>query len=150
MRIAIGADHAGFELKQLVKAHLAETGHDVADLGTFSDDSVDYPVYAGRVARAVVGHDADLGILVCGSGLGMAIAANKVRGARAVQVTDPEFAKMARLHNDANVLALAGRYTDPITAMSIVDTFLNTSFEGGRHAHRIEGIATLEEENKLR
>lgn len=150
MRIAIGADHAGFELKELVKAHLAGSGHEVDDLGTHSSEAVDYPGYAGRVARKVAAHEADFGVLVCGSGLGMEIAANKVRGARAVQVTDPEFAKMARMHNDANVLTLAGRYTDPDTAMRIVDTFLATPFEGGRHERRVEGITAIEDENGLR
>jgi ribose 5-phosphate isomerase B len=144
MRIRIGSDHAGFELKESVKAHLVAQGHDVFDEGPATNDSVDYPVYAGRVARVVAAGEADLGILVCGTGLGMAIAANKVHGIRAVQVSDPEFARMARAHNDANVLTLAGRYTDEATAARIVDTFLATPFEGGRHGRRVEQIADIE------
>jgi len=144
MRIRIGSDHAGFELKESVRAHLESSGHDVLDVGAHSVDSVDYPDFAQQVGRAVAGGDADFGVLVCGTGLGMAIAANKVRGVRAVQVTDPEFAKMARAHNDANVLTLAGRYTDPATAAVIVDTFLGTPFESGRHQRRVDLIAGIE------
>lgn len=144
MRIRIGSDHAGFRLKESVKAHLVAQGHDVHDEGPATEDSVDYPVYAGKVARAVAAGEADLGVLVCGTGLGMEIAANKVRGVRAVQVSDPEFAKMARAHNDANVLTLAGRYTDEATAARIVDTFLATPFEGGRHARRVDQITDME------
>jgi ribose 5-phosphate isomerase B len=144
MRIQLGSDHAGFALKESVKAHLASQGHEVTDIGTHSEEAVDYPGYAGTVGRAVASGEADFGVLVCGSGLGMQIAANKVRGVRAVQVTDPEFAKMARMHNNANVLTLAGRYTDPKTAGLIVDTFLSTAFEGGRHARRVDGITDIE------
>lgn len=144
MRIRIGSDHAGFALKEAVKAHLVEQGHDVSDEGPPTQDSVDYPVYAGKVARAVAAGEADFGILLCGTGLGMAIAANKVHGIRAVQVSDPEFAKMARAHNDANVLTLAGRYTDEATAARIVDAFLATPFEGGRHERRVEQITDIE------
>jgi ribose 5-phosphate isomerase B len=144
MRIRIGSDHAGFELKELVKAHLLARGHDVVDAGPSSEESVDYPVYAERVAKAVAAGEADFGVLVCGTGLGMGIAANKVPGVRAVQISDPEFARMARLHNDANVLTLAGRYTDITTAERIVDTFLATPFEGGRHDRRIGQILDME------
>jgi ribose 5-phosphate isomerase B len=144
MRIRIGSDHAGFELKELVRTHLQAQGHDVTDEGPTSTDSVDYPVYAGRVARAVASGEADFGVLVCGTGLGMGIAANKVHGVRAVQISDPEFARMARMHNDANVVTLAGRYTDIATAERIVDTFLNTAFEGGRHQRRLTQIADME------
>jgi ribose 5-phosphate isomerase B len=144
MRIRIGSDHAGFALKEAVKAHLVAQDHDVFDEGPPTQESVDYPVYAGKVARSVAAGEADFGVLVCGTGLGMAIAANKVHGVRAVQVSDPEFAKMARAHNDANVLTLAGRYTDAATAGLIVDAFLSTPFEGGRHERRVEQIADLE------
>jgi ribose 5-phosphate isomerase B len=144
MRIHIGSDHAGFALKERVKEHLVAEGHEVTDVGTHSEDSVDYPAYAVQVGRAVAKGDAELGVLVCGSGLGMEIAANKVHGVRAVQVIDPEFAKMARLHNNANVITLAGRYTDEPTAFDIVDTFLATPFEGGRHERRVEGITRIE------
>jgi ribose 5-phosphate isomerase B len=144
MRIRIGSDHAGFELKELVKAHLSAEGHDVIDVGPFSDESVDYPVYAAAVAAGVTAGDADFGVLVCGTGLGMGIAANKVRGVRAVQISDPEFARMARLHNDANVVTLAGRHTDLDTAERIVDTFVQTEYEGGRHDRRLGQIAAME------
>jgi ribose 5-phosphate isomerase B len=145
MRIHIGSDHAGFALKERVKEHLVAEGHDVTDVGTHSEDSVDYPAYAVQVGRAVAKGESELGVLVCGSGLGMEIAANKVHGVRAVQVIDPEFARMARLHNNANVITLAGRYTDEATAFDIVDTFLTTPFEGGRHERRVEGISEIED-----
>jgi ribose 5-phosphate isomerase B len=146
MRIRIGSDHAGFELKEAVKAHLISGGHEVVDDGPPSADAVDYPVYAGKVARAVAAGDADLGVLVCGTGLGMEIAANKVHGVRAVQISDPEFARMARAHNNANVLTLAGRYTDVPTAERIVDTFIATPFEGGRHERRVLQIRDIEDD----
>lgn len=145
MRIHIGSDHAGYKLKEAVKARLVSEGHEVTDVGADSEESVDYPLYAGPVARAVAAHDADLGVLVCGTGLGMEIAANKVRGVRAVQVNDPEFARMAREHNNANVLTLAGRYTDEETAARIVDAFISTPFAGGRHERRVGQIAELED-----
>ncbi len=147
MRIRIGSDHAGFALKETVKSHLISQGHEIVDEGPASDDSVDYPHYAQKVARAVAAHKADFGILVCGTGLGMEIAANKVHGVRAVQISDPEFAKMARAHNNANVLTLAGRYTEPETAMRIVDTFLATPFEAGRHSRRVDQISSIEDDN---
>lgn len=144
MRIHIGSDHAGFPLKEAVKARLVEEGHEVVDVGAHSEESVDYPLYAGPVARAVAAKEADFGILVCGTGLGMEIAANKVHGVRAVQVNDPEFAKMARMHNNANVLTLAGRYTAAEAAVRIVDAFISTPFEGGRHDRRVDQITDLE------
>lgn len=144
MRIHIGSDHAGFPLKEAVKARLVEEGHEVVDVGAHSEESVDYPLYAGPVARAVAAKEADFGILVCGTGLGMEIAANKVHGVRAVQVNDPEFAKMARMHNNANVLTLAGRYTTAEAAVRIVDAFISTPFEGGRHDRRVDQITDLE------
>ncbi len=144
MRIAIGSDHGGFELKEQVKAHMAGGGHDVVDVGTNGLASVDYPDFASHVGDAVARAEVDFGVLVCGSGLGMEIAANKVAGVRAVQVMDVEMAKMSRLHNDANVVTLAGRYLEPEQARRIVDTFLSTSFEGGRHQRRIDKITELE------
>ena len=144
MRITIGADHAGFPLKEAVKAHLVSAGHAVTDAGTHSTDSVDYPVIAGMVAADVASGAAELGVLVCGTGLGMAIAANKVAGVRAVQVNDVAFAEMARRHNDANVLTLAGRSVDEATAFAIADAFLATAFEGGRHQHRVDQITGME------
>lgn len=144
MRIHIGSDHAGYALKEQVKAHLVASGHEVTDVGAPSEESVDYPLFAGKVGRAVAAREADFGVLVCGTGLGMAIAANKVHGVRAVQVNDPEFARMARMHNDANVVTLAGRYIDADRAAEIVDTFLATPFEGGRHTRRVDEIADIE------
>jgi len=144
VRITIGADHAGFPLKEAVKAHLVSAGHAVTDVGTHSTDSVDYPVIAGAVAADVASGVAELGVLVCGTGLGMAIAANKVAGVRAVQVNDVAFAEMARRHNDANVLALGGRSVDEATAFAITDAFLATAFEGGRHQRRVDQITGME------
>lgn len=144
MRITIGADHAGFILKESVRFHLEQSGHAVTDVGAFSEESVDYPLVAAAVAEAVSSGDADLGVLVCGTGMGMAIAANKVRGVRAVQVNDVAFAEMARRHNDANVVTLAGRSIDSERAFAIVDAFLSTEFEGGRHQKRVDQISALE------
>jgi len=144
VRITIGADHAGFPLKEAVKAHLVSVGHTVADAGAYSTDSVDYPVIAGAVAGDVASGAAELGVLVCGTGLGMAIAANKVAGVRAVQVNTVAFAEMARRHNDANVVTLAGRSIDEDTAFAIVDAFLSTAFEGGRHQVRVDQIGDME------
>mgnify|MGYP001049725432 FL=1 len=144
MRIYLGADHGGFALKEHVKAFLTGLGHEVTDVGTDSEESVDYPDFAAVVGEAVASGEADLGVLVCGTGLGMAIAANKIPGVRAVQASDPEMAHMARLHNDANVLTLPGRYIGPERAAEVVDAFLGTAFEGGRHQRRVDKIAALE------
>jgi ribose 5-phosphate isomerase B len=146
MRVALGADHAGVPLKDAVRALLELRGIDVQDLGTTGTESVDYPDYAAAVARAIVGRTADLGVLVCGTGIGMAIAANKFAGIRAASVVDLESARLARQHNDANVLALGARVTAPDTALQIVRTFLDTPFAGGRHQRRIEKIASLEDD----
>jgi ribose 5-phosphate isomerase B len=145
VRIHLGSDHAGFELKQQVKAYLQSQGHVAIDDGPYSEDPVDYPVYAERVARAVADGEADAGVLVCGTGLGMAIAANKVDDVRAVQVSDPEFARMARRHNDANVVTLPGRYIEIGRAEEILDAFLGTEFEGGRHQKRVDMIGAMED-----
>jgi ribose 5-phosphate isomerase B len=144
MRIHLGSDHAGFEMKELVSGYLEGLGHEVTDVGTTSEESVDYPDFAGLVARAVADGAADRGVLVCGSGLGMAIAANKISGVRAVQVSDPDMARMARLHNDANVLTLPGRYLGQVDAEKVIDAFLGTEFEGGRHQKRVDMIGALE------
>jgi ribose 5-phosphate isomerase B len=144
VRIHLGSDHAGFPLKESVKAHLLAGGHAVTDVGAYSEDSVDYPLVAEEVGRAVADDGADAGVLVCGTGLGMAIAANKVSGVRAVQVNDPAFAEMSRRHNDANVVTLAGRSISIQQAADILDAFLSTEFEGGRHQRRIDQIAAIE------
>jgi len=138
VRIIIGSDHGGFALKEAVKQHLIELGHEVYDRGTYNGEtSVDYPDYGQAVAQAVVAGEYDLGIVICGTGIGISIAANKVRGARAALCTDPYMARMARAHNDANILALGGRVIGPGLAADIVDAFLNGKFEGGRHARRV-------------
>lgn len=144
VRIHIGADHAGFALKEAVKEHLAGAGHEVTDVGAFSEDPVDYPLVAEKVGRAVAEGAAQFGVLVCGTGLGMAIAANKVRGVRAVQVNTPAFAGMSRRHNDANVLTLAGRSIGPEEAYPIVEAFISTAFEGDRHQRRVDQISAIE------
>lgn len=145
MRVAIGSDHAGFDQKERLKAHLASEGYEIVDMGTESAElSVDYPDYAEQVARAVAAGTVDRGVLVCGTGIGMAMAANKVDGVRAANVTDPEFARLARQHNDANVVAVSGRFVAEETNVEIVDAFLGADFEGERHMRRIDKINGLE------
>lgn len=144
MRIIIGSDHAGFPLKEDIAAYLRREGHAVTDVGTDGETPVDYPDYAWRVARAVAGGTHDRGILVCGMGVGMAIAANKVPGVRAVAARDEETARMGRAHNDTNVLALAGRKTGKDEARKIVRTWLETPFEGNRHQRRLDKIREME------
>ncbi len=144
MRIALGADHAGYALKEDIKKTLAEFGLTVEDFGTGSTDSVDYPDFAERVARGVAAGQFDRGILVCGTGIGMAIAANKIPGIRAATVTDVEMARLSREHNDANVLAIGGRLLDKKRALEIVRTFLETPFGGDRHQRRLDKIRGLE------
>jgi ribose 5-phosphate isomerase B len=137
MRIAVGADHAGFELKERLRERLAAAGHEVEDCGTDSRASTDYPDYASRVAEAVAGGSAERGLLVCGSGVGMAIGANRHRGVRAVNCIEPYTVRLARAHNDANVLALGARVVAPQLAEEILDVFLTAPFEGGRHELRV-------------
>jgi ribose 5-phosphate isomerase B len=144
MRVALGADHAGFELKNALKRVLDELGVTYDDFGTGSAESVDYPDYAKAVGESVVEGRYDRGILVCGSGIGMSIAANKVHGVRAAVVTEVESARLSRAHNDANVIALGARLTSEADAAAIVRTFLDTEFLGGRHAERVEKIHGLE------
>ncbi|MBP8822019.1 MAG: ribose 5-phosphate isomerase B [Flavobacteriales bacterium] len=140
MRIAIGSDHAGFRLKEQVIGHLTAKGIQVEDKGTLSEESTDYPGYAHAVARSVLGGDADLGIVVCGSGNGVNITANKHAGIRSALAWLPEVAALARQHNDANVLALPARYLNEQAAKVIVDAFLEAGFEGGRHQRRVSAI----------
>src|SRR4029077_12647754 len=144
MKIALGADHAGFALKEEIKQHLAAQGVEVDDRGAASTDSVDYPDFARAVGEEVARHQADLGILVCGSGIGMAIAANKVPGIRAANVTDENEAALSREHNNANVLALGARILDEPHAIAIVNKWLATAFAGGRHQQRVEKIRQIE------
>jgi ribose 5-phosphate isomerase B len=143
-KIAIGSDHAGFALKSQLADHLREAGHEVDDLGTHSEESVDYPEYGALVARAVVDGQAEYGVCVCGTGIGIGIAANKVKGARAAVVHDATSARMARQHNDANVVCVGARLTGSQAAADAVDAFLAAEFEGGRHQRRIDEITELE------
>ena len=142
--IALGADHAGWELKETLKTWLIEQGHQVLDFGTHSPDSVDYPDYAAQVAEAVAVAKVERGLLVCGTGIGMAITANKVPGVRAAACSDLYTARMSREHNDANVLALGGRFVGADTAVDIVRVWLATAFAEGRHRRRVEKISSLE------
>ena len=146
MRIAIGGDHAGYPLKQHLIGLLKEDGHDVDDLGTHSEDPVDYPIYCAAVARAVVGGDAERGIVLGGSGQGEQISANKVRGVRAALCNDLYTARMCRAHNDANVLSIGARIVAPELADEITRIFLSTPFERGRHVRRLEEITAIENE----
>ena len=147
MRIALASDHAGFPLKQELAAWLREQGHDVADLGAHSADSVDYPEFGAKLARAVGGHEADRGIAVCGSGIGISIAVNRDPRCRCARVDDPLSAALAREHNDANVLALGARLVGPDMAKACVLAFLGTAFAGGRHQRRVDQLSTLLEES---
>jgi ribose 5-phosphate isomerase B len=144
MKIAIGADHAGFSLKEQLRQKLAQEGHEVVDFGTESDASCDYPDFAQPVARDVAQGRSDRGILVCSTGIGMAIAANKVDGVRAAPAQSDDEVKFTREHNDANVLTLGAKYLDQNRAMELIHRFLNTEFAGGRHARRVAKIAQLE------
>jgi ribose 5-phosphate isomerase B len=140
-KIAIGADHAGFELKEKVRDWLTRSGFESKDFGTYSSESADYPDFAHPVALAVEKKEYDLGILICGSGNGVAITANKHQGIRAAICWNEELASLARQHNDANVLCLPARYISSDLSMKIIDKFLNSSFEGGRHDRRVKKIA---------
>lgn len=150
MRIAIGSDHAGFPLKQHLGQVLKEWGHDVDDLGTHSEDPVDYPIYCAAVGRAVAAGDAERGIVLGGSGQGEQISANKVHGIRAALCNDLYTARMCRAHNDANVLSIGARIVAPQLAEEILRIFLDTPFEGGRHVRRIEEISEIEQEESRR
>lgn len=143
-RIALGADHAGFHAKEVIRRYLTGQGYEVDDLGTQSEESVDYPDFARQVAERVAAGGAQLGVLVCGTGIGMAITANKVPGIRAGTAHDEMTARMMREHNDANVLTLGGRVVDDEKAIAIVREFLNTQFAGGRHQRRVEKINSLD------
>ena len=149
MRVVIGSDHAGFEQKERLRLHLAEKGYDVVDVGAANaDDSVDYPDFAIQAGRMVARGDAELGVLVCGTGIGMSIAANKVRGVRAANITIPEFASLAREHNNANVVTVSARFVPVQVNEQIVDAFLSTPFAGGRHALRVDKITQVETEER--
>jgi ribose 5-phosphate isomerase B len=142
--IALGADHAGFELKEALKAWLIDGGYQVLDFGTHSPESVDYPDYAAQVAEAVADHKVERGVLVCGTGIGMAIAANKMPGVRAALCSDLYTARMSREHNDANVLTLGGRLMGREMALDILRMWLETEFLGGRHQRRVDKIDEID------
>ena len=142
---AIGSDHGGYALKQEIMKHLTERGIEYRDYGTFSTDSCDYPDYGEAVGRAVASGECERGIVICGTGIGISIAANKVHGVRCALCGDCVSAQMAREHNDANVLALGARVLGPGLALKIVDTFLDAEFQGGRHARRVAKIMALED-----
>ncbi|AGK95447.1 ribose 5-phosphate isomerase B [Clostridium pasteurianum] len=144
MKIALGSDHAGLSLKKIIIKHLEEKGIEIKDFGTYNEDSCDYPDYAYKVANEVAQKNFDLGILVCGTGIGIGIAANKVKGIRAATCSDTFSAHACREHNNANIIALGERVVGPGLAIDIVDTFLGASFEGGRHEKRINKIADIE------
>lgn len=143
--ITVGSDHAGFELKQIVIAHLKERGLDVIDVGTDSADSCDYPEFAGAVCRNIQNGVTELGILVCGTGIGMSIAANKYRGIRAAACSDTFSARLTRQHNNANVLCFGARVVGAGVACDLVDSFLDAAFEGGKHQRRVDMLTAIEQ-----
>ena len=146
MKISIGSDHGAFAMKEHLKQYLTEQGHQVVDCGTYSTDSCDYADFAKAAAQLVASGDCDRGIVMCTTGIGISIAANKVRGIRCALCSEPYSAEMTRRHNDANMLAMGGALIGPNMADRIVDVFLNTEFEGGRHARRVGKIMAIEDE----
>jgi len=150
MKIGIGSDHGGVDLKQVVADYLASRGVEVVDYGTDTADSVDYPDFGEKVAEAVASGEVNAGVVLCGTGIGISIAANKVPGIRAALVTDPFMARMAKEHNDANVLALGGRVISPESARQMVGAWLDATFEGGRHQRRLDKITQIEQKYRHR
>lgn len=148
MKIAFGCDHKGYTLKDALMNHLIELGHEVEDLGTYSADSVHYPVYGEKVGRMVASGECERGVVVCGTGYGISLAANRVKGVRAVNCSDVYTATLTRSHNDANVLALGSMVIGEGLALTILDAFLRTPFEGGRHALRLKMVDDISERNQ--
>lgn len=148
MKIAIGNDHAAVEMKQEIMAYLQEKGYEVENLGTDSPESCDYPVYGEKVGRAVAGGRADLGICICGTGIGISLAANKVKGIRAAVCSEPYSAKLSRMHNDTNVLCFGARVVGIELAKMIVDEWLSAEFLGGRHQRRVDLVMAIEEKGE--
>ena len=144
MKISLGCDHGGYALKEHIKAYLESKGHEVTDCGTYSTDSCDYPIFGEAAARKVQSGECERGIVICTTGIGISIAANKVKGIRCCACSDCYSAEMSRVHNDANMLALGAGITGPNLAKRIVETFLNTEFEGGRHARRVGLLDAIE------
>lgn len=149
MKIAIGNDHVAVDMKDHIKSYLEEKGHTVVNLGTDSEERTDYPIYSERVSRAVLSGECELGILICGTGVGISIAANKIDGIRAVVCSEPYSAKLSRQHNNTNILAFGAKVVGKATAEMIVDEFLTASYEGGRHQRRIDMISALEKGDTL-
>lgn len=143
MKIVLASDHGGYDLKEVIKKHLTEKGYEIMDLGTNSEESVDYPDYGYAAGEVVAAGKAEAGIIFCGSGIGICIAANKVKGIRCALLTSVEMAVLAKSHNDANIISLGGRLTPPDLAIQIVDTWLTTDAEGGRHQRRIDKLNQL-------
>ena len=149
MKIAIGNDHAGVEMKKYLTEYLQKKGHEVINFGSDIAESVDYPVYAAKVGKAVASGECDRGILLCGTGVGISTAANKVHGVRCARCSEPFSAKLTRMHHDANVLAMGGRTLGAVMMEEIVDVFLTTEFQGGRHQKRVDLVMKLEQEQTL-
>ena len=145
MKIALGCDHGGLELKEKIKEHLLGRGFEVKDCGTYTADSCDYPDFGAAAARCVAGGECERGIVICTTGIGISIAANKVRGIRCALLSDLMSAQMTRLHNDTNMMALGAAVVGPLLALRIVDVWLDTAFEGGRHSRRVDKLSLLEE-----
>ncbi len=144
IKIGLGADHGGYKLKQAIKEHLEKRGFEIVDFGTNSDESVDYPDYGKAVAQAVICKEADLGIICCGTGIGIGLAANKVKGIRCANVSDTFSARMSRAHNNCQMISLGGRVLGAGLALEIVDAFLDSEFEGDRHKLRVDKISEIE------
>ncbi|MBQ4565035.1 MAG: ribose 5-phosphate isomerase B [Oscillospiraceae bacterium] len=144
MKLALGCDHGGLELKEKIKAHLEKRGFEILDCGTYTTDSCDYPDFGAAAARAVANGDCDRGIVICTTGIGISIAANKVKGIRCALLSDLMSARMTRQHNDTNMMALGAAVVGPMLALQIVDTWLDTEFEGGRHQRRVDKLSALE------
>jgi len=148
MKIVLACDHGGFELKEAVKEHLIKNGYDVNDIGVYNTNSVDYPDYGKNAAEIVAKNEADKGIVICGTGIGISLAANKVKGIRCALCTNEYMAKMSRMHNDANMLAMGNRVIGHGVALDIVDVWLSTTFEGGRHDVRVKKLMEIEKNYK--
>ncbi len=148
MKIGIGNDHVGYEMKDAIINHLKERGFEVVDYGAYSSERCNYPVYGEKVANAIVNGEVDLGVLICGTGVGISLAANKVKGIRACVCSEPYTAKLSRMHNNAQIIAFGARVIGPELAMMIVDEFIDAEFQGGRHAERVSLITDIENRQK--
>jgi len=148
MKIVLASDHGGFQLKETIKEHLIKNGYTITDIGVYNTDSADYPDYGKRAAEMVANKESDRGIIICGTGIGISIAANKVNGIRCALCTNEFMAKMSRMHNDANMLALGERVLGKGIALDIVDIWLSTEFEGGRHENRVKKLMEIEKNNR--